>query len=80
MGRLVIYFPTITAFIAFILTLLCLFAGTQLTVLPGVDIFTVGLSGSGLIVSGRLAEMLQYRFFLQNRVEIRGYMTSTPSM
>ncbi|KAL7653711.1 hypothetical protein ACMYSQ_008398 [Aspergillus niger] len=41
MGRLVIYFPTITAFIAFILTLLCLFAGTQLTVLPGVDIFTV---------------------------------------
>lgn len=43
MGRLVNYFPTITAFIAFILTLLCLFAGTQLTVLPGVDIFTVSL-------------------------------------
>ncbi|OOF99729.1 hypothetical protein ASPCADRAFT_126625 [Aspergillus carbonarius ITEM 5010] len=41
MSRLVNYFPTITAFIAFILSLLCLFAGTQLTVLPGANILTV---------------------------------------
>ncbi|PWY73650.1 hypothetical protein BO70DRAFT_297197 [Aspergillus heteromorphus CBS 117.55] len=46
MGRLVNYFPTITAFIAFILTLLCLFAGTQKAVIPGANIMTVLTSNS----------------------------------
>lgn len=34
-------FPTVTAFIAFILTLLCLFAGTQRNFLEDVDLLTV---------------------------------------
>ncbi|PYH87674.1 hypothetical protein BO71DRAFT_393044 [Aspergillus ellipticus CBS 707.79] len=41
MGRLVNYFPTITAFIAFILTLLCLFAGTQKAIIPSANLMTV---------------------------------------
>jgi hypothetical protein len=34
-------FPTVTAFIAFIITILCLFAGTQKNFLSGADLFTV---------------------------------------
>jgi hypothetical protein len=34
-------FPTITAFIAFIITILCLFAGTQKNFLDGADLLTV---------------------------------------
>lgn len=35
--------PTIAAFIAFILSLLCLFSGTRVNFLTGNDIFTVCL-------------------------------------
>lgn len=34
-------FPTITAFIAFIITLCCLFAGTQKNLLDSVNLLTV---------------------------------------
>lgn len=36
-------FPALTAFIAFILTLCCLFAGTQQNLLDGADLLTVRL-------------------------------------
>lgn len=35
-------FPVVTAFIAFVITLLCLFAGTQKNVLENADLLTVG--------------------------------------
>lgn len=34
-------FPTVTVFIAFIITILCLFAGTQKNFLGSVDLLTV---------------------------------------
>lgn len=41
MARLLIFLPTVCAFIAFILSILCLFAGTKKAVLSGTDILTV---------------------------------------
>lgn len=35
------FFPAVTAFIAFILTLICLFAGTQRNLLDEADLLTV---------------------------------------
>ncbi|EAW13936.1 SUR7/PalI family protein [Aspergillus clavatus NRRL 1] len=41
MARLLSFLPTICAFIAFILSILCLFAGTKKGLLPGADILTI---------------------------------------
>ncbi|KAF7177399.1 hypothetical protein CNMCM7691_005604 [Aspergillus felis] len=41
MARLLIFLPTVCAFIAFILSILCLFAGTKKDVLSGADILTI---------------------------------------
>ncbi|PYH75856.1 hypothetical protein BO82DRAFT_396557 [Aspergillus uvarum CBS 121591] len=41
MSRLVNWLPTVAAFIAFILTLICLFAGSQTSVLPDTSILTI---------------------------------------
>lgn len=45
-------FPTVTAFIAFILTLLCLFAGSQRNFLEDVDLLTVSPIVSNYSISG----------------------------
>ncbi|KAH1916773.1 hypothetical protein KXW47_001979 [Aspergillus fumigatus] len=41
MARLLIFLPAVCAFIAFILSILCLFAGTKKAVLSGTDILTI---------------------------------------
>lgn len=65
--------PTITAFIAFILSLLCLFAGTKTNFLTGTDILTVCLF-QGIWVSAN-----KFSYIHQSAMKL-GSTTSTRSM